>query len=104
MEPDFAAIERELNLPPLTDFLSCSMEHQARWNRHFPGAYPQEQPERWFEPNQALSTINGLMDYFRSHPKIDGAENFIEELERSRKVLETAQQKNVLFHFAGVPP
>ena len=54
-------------------------------------------PEQWFDPNEGLRTVRGLLDYLRRHPV---APDVAEDLEAMEQVLTAAAEQGVRFHLA----
>ena len=55
--------------------------------------------ERWFSPEEGLTTVIALTDYLQQHPKIVPSQQRVtEDLQDLQKILELAQQKKIRWH------
>jgi len=121
-KPNLQEMATQQGLTPLWSYFSASLEDQKIFAEEFglPSAQELEEmkklipperwcelefncPEQWFEAADGLKTVRGLLHLIRNNQAIPDAENYIEALEVTGQVLQTAAKQGVRFHFAAIP-
>jgi hypothetical protein len=94
-----------LGIKPLLEFFSADENSMAllldegagdpEWAKTLP-------PPQWFSPDDGLTTIMTLMEYFRENPAAFGSETapILNELEEYERVLQKTSKRNLRWQLA----
>jgi hypothetical protein len=94
-----------LGVTPLLEFFSADENSMAllldegagdpEWAKTLP-------PPQWFSPDEGLSTVCTLMDYFKENPATFGSETtpILNELEEYERVLQKTSVRNLRWQLA----
>jgi hypothetical protein len=100
-------LARQLDVVPLTDFVSAVPERVAEYLRE-QGLDPDKFPvaeEEWFSAAEGLATVRGLAGHLRRTPKaVTDPVRILRDLEALEAVLVPAESQEVRFHLASELP
>jgi hypothetical protein len=104
---DLDELAEQLNLPPLTDFVSVDPTAVAAFLQQ-QGLDPDDYPipeEAWFAPGDALPTVEGLLAHLRAQPDaVLDAHRIVRDLAAIAEILRAAAAAQVEFHLVSDMP
>jgi hypothetical protein len=102
VDRELNALAQQLKLTPLDDLTSCGAEQLAEYGA--PDEVVNDFQEQWFEPEEGIRTVQGLLDHLRQHAEITRSfkhpQYVLDDLTEALKILRAAAQERVRFHFS----
>jgi hypothetical protein len=106
-QKDLEQLARQLQLPPLTEFVSVDPESLGRYLRD-QGLDPDDYPipeEEWFAAAGALPTVRGLLAHLQAAPDaVLDSFRIVRDLQAMEKILALAENAGVEFHLVSQMP